>query len=677
MATLKSRTKIRISVAIIIVIALLLAIVDFPGPINKTIAWANSKWSWDISELHSKDFHLGLDLQGGTHLVYEADTSQIEEGEKGAAVEGVRDVIERRVNDLGVAEPLAQINRSGDKWRVIVELAGISDVREAINKIGETPLLEFKEGNTQQSRDLTDEEKQDMKSYNDDVASRIRVVLEKALAGEDFAELAKQYSEDENTKNSGGDLGFIKNTDEIYVNFYSVAQSIELGEVFDAPVRDEEGDNVVKVLEERDGEKEVKASHLLICYQGAQFCENETTKEEAEQKIRELKEQATSDNFAQLVKEHSTDTSTVPNGGDLGWFWRGRMVPEFEEPAFNMSVGEISDLVETDFGFHLIYKSDERQSKEYKVARILIKRKLDKDYVPPSEEWMNTGLSGKQLKRSQVEFDPNTNIPQVGLEFNDEGRQLFSEITTRNVGKPVAIFLDGSPISIPRVNEPIKDGRAVISGNFNIQEAKLLVQRLNAGALPVPIKLVTQQTVGATLGQESTQQSLVAGIVGLILVALFMILYYRLPGLIAVAALLIYGIVVLFLFKYIPVTLTLSGIAGFLLSIGMAVDANVLIFERMKEEVREGKPLDLSVQEGFKRAWSSIRDGNISTLITCFILAWFGTSMIRGFAITLSVGIIISMFSAIVLTRQFLKIFVTPNLQKKPKLLWLFGVKKK
>jgi preprotein translocase subunit SecD len=263
------------------------------------------------------------------------------------------------------------------------------------------------------------------------------------------------------------------------------------------------------------------------------------------------------------------------------------------------------------------------------------------------------------------------------LEFNDEGKTLFAEITKRNVGKPVAIYLDNSPISVPRVNEPITDGRAVISGNFSIQDAKLLAQRLNAGALPVPVQLVSQQTVGATLGGESLKQSLFAGMIGLIAVAFFMILFYRLPGLFAVVALLIYGVIVLFLFKYIPVTLTLSGIAGFLLSIGMAVDANVLIFERMKEEVRDGKPLDLSIQEGFKRAWSSIRDGNLSTLITCFILAWFGTSMIRGFAITLSVGILVSMFSAIVITRQFLKVFVTPKNQGKLKVLWLFGVKKR
>lgn len=667
---MKSRTKIRISVALIIVLAFVLAVVDFPAPVNKALA----RLGW--GQLHAEEFHLGLDLQGGTHLVYEADTSHITEEEKGGSIEGVRDVIERRVNDLGVAEPLVQVNRSGDKWRVIVELAGIKDVNEAIDMIGQTPLLEFKEENEEQVRDLTPEERADMEAYNLDAESRVNELLSRATSGEDFSDLAKEFSEDENTKAAGGEIGFVT-YDGVYSQLHEAADAAEVGNAHDNLVITGEGWNIVKNLETRDGELENNAAHILLCYEGAQFCESDISKEEAENKINEIKGQATPENFADLAKEHSTDPGSKDNSGELGWFKLGMMVESFEEALENLEIGQISDVIETDFGFHIIYKKDQRVNPEYKVARILVVKKLAQDYVPPEEEWKNTDLSGKQLKNARVEFDPNTNIPQVALEFNDEGRELFAQITERNVGKPVAMFLDGSPISIPRVNEKIGDGRAVISGSFNIQEAKLLAQRLNAGALPVPIQLVSQQTVGATLGQESLQRSLLAGIIGLILVALFMIIYYRLPGLLAVIALLIYGVIILFLFKYIPVTLTLSGIAGFLLSIGMAVDANVLIFERMKEEVNEGKPLDLSVQEGFKRAWTSIRDGNISTLITCFILAWFGTSMIRGFAITLAIGILVSMFSAIVITRQLLKIFVTPERQEKAKFLWLFGVKDK
>ncbi|HUT21791.1 MAG TPA: protein translocase subunit SecD [Candidatus Bipolaricaulota bacterium] len=665
MSKIKSRTKIRIFVGVIIILAMFLAIVDFPALANNS-----------IGQFHTKDFHLGLDLQGGTHLVYEADVSGVEAGEEGAAMEGLRDVIERRVNDLGVSEPLVQVNRSGEKWRVIVELAGIKDVKEAIGRIGDTPLLEFKEQNTEKSRDLTAEEKQQMDAYNKDAKARADEVLQKALAGEDFNELVKNYSEDEDTKNNNGEIGYVSEN-SFYAEFHPLVKDLSVGETAPSTVENPDGINIVKVLDKRDGPKEVDAAHVLICYKDALYCEQDISKDEAKAKIEEIKAQAAPENFSQLAKDNSDDLGSKENGGDLGWFSEEMMVEPFAKAAFNLADGQISDIVETDYGYHLIYKKSERVEPEFKIARILIKTQSESDYVPPIEEWANTGLSGKQLKRSSVQFDPNTNAPQVGLEFNDEGKTLFAEITKRNVGNPVAIYLDNSPISVPRVNEAISDGRAVISGNFSIQEAKLLSQRLNAGALPVPVQLVSQQTVGATLGGESLNKSLFAGMIGLIAVALFMILFYRLPGLLAVIALLVYGVLVLFLFKYIPVTLTLSGIAGFLLSIGMAVDANVLIFERMKEEVRDGKPLDLSIREGFKRAWSSIRDGNLSTLITCFILAWFGTSMIRGFAITLSVGILVSMFSAIVITRQFLKVFITPKNQNKSKVLWLFGVKKR
>jgi preprotein translocase subunit SecD len=260
------------------------------------------------------------------------------------------------------------------------------------------------------------------------------------------------------------------------------------------------------------------------------------------------------------------------------------------------------------------------------------------------------------------------------LEFDSEGADLFEQITGDNVGEQVAIFLDGQIISAPTVNEKISGGRAVISGGFNIKDAKLLAQRLNAGALPVPIELINQQTVGASLGRESLTMSLEAGILGLILVALFMVLIYRLPGVLAVLSLTAYGLLVLAVFKLWPVTLTLSGLAGFILSIGMAVDANVLIFERLKEELKNGKPLALAVDEAFDRAWPSIRDGNVSTLITCFILIQFTTSVVKGFAITLGLGVLISMFSAIVITKNLLKLTGGEWLEKR---LWLAGVKVK
>ncbi len=453
---MSNRQKIRVTFLSIVLLALGAGYIASP---EKGVLEAEVD-RLGLGVINEYDFHLGLDLQGGTHLVYQSDLSQIEDKNKDSAMEGVRDVIERRVNAFGVAEPIIQI---AENDRLVVELAGVKDVNQAINMIGETPYLEFKE-------EMSAEEK------------------------------------------------------------------------------------------------------------------NETREQ-----------------FKEMFPDQE-----IP--------------PQFLEQFF--------------------YKS--------------------------------TDLSGKQLARAAVAFDPNTYQPEVQLEFDSEGKNLFKEITERNVGQKVAIFLDGAPISIPVVNEPIVDGRAIISGSFTLDEAKLLVQRLNAGALPVPIKLLSQQTVGASLGEESLQKSLKAGIAGLIILSLLMILYYRLPGLLAIAALIIYTLVILALFKLIPITLTLSGIAGFILSIGIAVDANVLIFERMKEELKKGRTLTMAIEEGFIRAWTSIRDSNASTLITCFVLAYFSTSIVKGFAITLGVGILVSMLSAIVITRTFLKIVAGTRLGKYG---WLFGVK--
>lgn len=272
-----------------------------------------------------------------------------------------------------------------------------------------------------------------------------------------------------------------------------------------------------------------------------------------------------------------------------------------------------------------------------------------------------TDLTGRDLRKASVTFDPNTSKPQVSLEFKGEGGKKFADITTRNVGKPVAILLDDQILSNPNVNEPILNGQAVISGNFTTKETKDLAKTLNEGALPVPLKILQQRTVGATLGAESIQKSLIAGVLGFGLVALFMILFYRLMGFLAILALIIYTLIVSALFKLIPVTLTLAGIAGFILSIGMAVDANILIFERFKEEIKWGKPKHVALELGFKRAWTSIRDSNVSTLITSGILYYFGTGMVRGFALVLALGVLVSMFSAIIITRTFLRVIYGHN----------------
>ncbi|MCX6785621.1 MAG: protein translocase subunit SecD [Candidatus Komeilibacteria bacterium] len=504
--------------------------------------------------------HLGLDLQGGAHLVYQANMQSIASADQASALEGVREVIDKRVNAFGVSEPLVQT--SGNN-RLIVELPGIQDVNDAIKKIGETPLLEFKEQGEQTAQALAPQEKADAQKYNQEQLAKAKEVIAKLALGQDFAALAKEYSADPSNKDEGGELGFVS---------------------------------------------------------------------------------------------------------------KGQLVPEFEKAIFNdLKVGQITPTpIKTSFGYHIIQKEEVKGSGDGEQVRsrhILLATK-DEVNQPASTEpnWINTQLSGKNLTSAKVQFEPNSGQPTVALEFDSTGKDLFAAITKRNLQKQVGIFLDGSPISLPTVQEEITGGKAIISGKFNIVEAKLLAQRLNAGALPVPIELVSQQTVGPILGKLSLQKSIVAGIIGFLLIVIFMLFNYRIMGLVAIVALSIYSLISLAIFEMWPITLTLSGVAGFILSIGMAVDANVLIFERTKEELRIGKPLGTAIEEGFARAWLSVRDSNISSLITCAILAWFGSSIIKGFAITLFIGILVSMFSAITISRTFLRLINTKFLSERLRL---------
>lgn len=289
-----------------------------------------------------------------------------------------------------------------------------------------------------------------------------------------------------------------------------------------------------------------------------------------------------------------------------------------------------------------------------------------------------TGLTGRLLEKSSLEFNQTTGEAMVSLQFNKEGSDLFAKITKENVGRRLAIFLDNDMKSMPNIKEEITGGNAVISGSFTgsegIREARKLVDNLNLGALPVPIQLISTQTIGASLGDEAVKASLNAGIWALILIAIFLVVYYRLPGLLAVIALLIYMVINLALFKLIPVTLTAAGIAGFILSVGMAVDANILIFERMKEELKRGRELGDAVSEGFNRAWTSIRDSNISSMITAIILYMFSsTSVVKGFALVFFIGVAVSMFTAITATRTLLLVIKHDNAGRVLK--FLFGGK--
>jgi protein-export membrane protein SecD len=404
-------------------------------------------------------FRLGLDLSGGTHLLYSADVSKLSASQIDDSMNALRDVIERRINLFGVGEPVVQVQTgsfgSGGDHRLSIELPGITDIGEAIKMIGQTPFLEFR---------------------------------------------------------------------------------------------------------------------------------------------------VQSDKPQEIVVDKDGNATIDPNG----------------------------------------------------------------NFVP-------TPLNGKYLKSAQLSFNSSTGEPIVNLNFNDEGAKMFEQITRDNVGKTVAIYLDGQVISAPVVREAISGGQAQISGNFTPEEGRALVGRLNSGALPVPISLISTETIGATLGEQATSAGVKSALVGFLAIAFFLILWYRLPGLIASIALVIYVAITLALYKLIPVTLSSAGIAGFIISIGMAVDANILIFERFKEERKKGRGTRDALSEGFSKAWLSIRDANTASIIISIILFWFGSSLIKGFALTFGLGVVVSLVSAIGITRVFLRALPTMENSKVGKFLFSNG----
>jgi len=458
------------------------------------------------------------------------------------------------------------------------------------------------------------------------------------------------------------------------------------------------------------GSESMTASHILFAYSGAVSAGTDVTrtKEDALQLSKDVKKQLDDgSDFAALARELSNGPSGE-QGGTLGDFGRGDMVPAFEQAAFALPEGAVSEPTETPFGYHLI-RSDRASTNtidtanyeelivtgsgaaeraEEIVARLGrgdVKRMDDNVTVQflffsmlPTG-WRDTALDGKHFRSATVTLDPTSNIPVVQINFDDEGGQMFQELTARNINKRIAIFVGGQLISAPTVQGEISGGSAVITGSRNIQEARELATDLNTGAIPAPIYLSGQRTVEATLGAEALRTAMEAALLGAIILMIYMIVVYRLLGLVADMTLSIYALLFftflkmpLFLVSSQHIVLSLAGMAGIILSIGMAVDANVLIFERVKEELRKGKLLKTAVRTGFERAWPSIRDGNISTLITCTILFLVGTSIVRGFAVTLSTGVLLSMFTAIVITRWILNYLAKSPLAEKT---WLFGVR--
>ncbi len=635
--------------AIIVLLFLFTGSVAYPAYWNKAAAVT------PLPELSEDGFRLGLDLQGGVHLVYEADMSQIDGEDRSDALEGVKDVIERRVNAFGVSEPVVQTNISGDSYRVIIELAGVFDVTEAIDLIGETPILEFKLPNedVEDDLELSDEQLVELEEAQAVEREEALAVLDRALAGEDFASLVDEFSTHDQTALTDGYIGYVDVDTEV---FGELATQIEADGystgIIDGLYEANSNLHIVDYISSIS-QDEVFLSHILICHNESESCVNDQSKAEALVEAQEIASTVTTDTFPQTAVDES-DGPTASRAGELGWVTEGSMVTAFEEAYLAMEDGAISDVVETEFGYHIIWRQGSQTSTVYEIAHIQMPWTTEADILE-IDLWVNTELSGKDVERASVAFDPNTGVPYVLLDFSSEGGDLFAAITEENVGNVIGIFLDGEAISTPVVQEAIYGGEATIQGSFTIEEAKLLAQRLNAGALPVPIDLLSQQTVGPTLGQESLNASVQAALIGIVLLAIFMVLYYRLSGLIAVMALALYVAINLALYKWLGVTMTLAGIAGFILSMGMAVDANVLIFERLKEELKSGRDLPTAIDEGFRRAWTSIRDGNLTTLIAAGVLFSMSTSFIKGFALTLALGILVSMGTAIMVTRVLLK----------------------
>ncbi len=472
--------KLIFSFISIIILALVAGLFCYPAGYNQLVDKINSSYGWKIGHFPQTEFKLGLDLKGGVHLEYKADLSKIADKDKSATMEGLRDIIERRVNIFGVTEPVVQVYGTD---RIAVDLPGVDSVDEAIAWIGKTPLLEFWEERPQADIDKINAKRSELKD--------------------------------------------------------------------------------LKTIEE-----------------------------------------------VQKVAD-----------------WQ----VAFENP------------------------------------------------------YQKTELTGKYLKKAVLNFDQTTYAPIIELKFDDEGAKIFETITERNVGKTLAITLDGESIVdtngdgkidstdlyAPKVENKISGGEAIItSKDPDIKAAKILVQRLNQGALPVPLgDPIVENKIGPTLGEISLNKSVQAGIYSIIGIIIFLILFYHLPGLIASFALVLYCLIILALIKLIPVTLTLAGIGGLILSIGLAVDANILIFSRMKEELKAGKDVSISIIEGCNRAWPSIRDGHFTALIVMMILYFLGTSFIKAFAFALILGILLNLFSSMVVSRIFLE-FVASGKIGKIKWLW-------
>lgn len=738
---------------LIVLSALLLGVYNLPGEVQKQYL------PFLPDAVTESKINLGLDLQGGSQLDYKVDLRKVPESDQNNIVDGIINVIQKRVNGLGVSEPNIYGSIVGDEKHIIVELAGIKDLEEAKATVGKTIQLEFKEQRSEVDPNQAAE-----------VKTNAQADLDKLKSGTDFKVLGEEQSQANPGKITYAESSEFQFKDELSASIADQAFQIEPGkiseELIDSSTSGEfivdangglvqqTGYNIIKVLEKQTADRavneprKVKFAQILIGYKGLENGQEvsrseEDAKKRADEVLAKLKTaqatptpagptvegQNTTDSvtFESLAKEYSDDTSSKDNGGVVATpvsLDDGTQTKEVEGAALAFkNAGETTELIKSPVGYHILKavqiteaKNETVKEDQVKIARIF--------YSSTPDSWQETGLNGQYFQRADVIFN-QVGQANVQITFNAEGGKLFEELTERNVNKPIAIFVGGNMISSPNVNEKISGGLAIISGNFRIREAEELARDLNTGAIPAPINLVGQYNIGASLGQEALHNSLIAGLVGLGLILLFLIAYYRLAGLLAFIALIFYTSLFVFLIKSslpmwvslpvslgvfifliakilnskdsgpekfislvlacfilfflsfllsTPLVLTLAGVAGVILSIGMAVDANILIFERIKEELRDGRTVDSAIEIGFQRAWSSIKDSNFSSLITCAILFYFGSSIIQGFAFNLAAGILVSMFSAITITKILLHAFIPQNAAQKS---LFFGAPKK